>query len=403
MRYLIVTIRPFALSPSGYPCVEEGWALDLENQLRVFPSIYVMAPRIPYDHNMDYHEVRLDGISFFPFPGRERSMWIVLDILATFHALRREVKRGDIVHCVCGIGSRFPPYGVFALFYCGHLGNHKRTVLVLDGDEVADLDFMIGRERSSKKRITLRVKKLITKSMLNTCVSKSPLTLVVGDALYKRYHNRGCVKEFHASWVKESEIISDVDVANKIRQSDNDKGLRIIFAGRLMEKKGPQVAVEVARLLDQMGVPFELDIYGQGPLLTELNSSINRWRLLDRVKLKGVLGYNDFCKALRRYDAILIPSLSGEQPRIIFDAMANGVCVVASNLPAFVDIIEDKRNGLLCDPQFPISFAQALEELHLNRNMLRELILNGILTVKSSTIESMHQIRKSIIEAELSE
>jgi glycosyltransferase involved in cell wall biosynthesis len=299
------------------------------------------------------------------------------------------------------MGSHFPPYGIFALFYCGHLGNHRRTVFVLDGDEVADFEFLIGRERSRKKRMVLTIKKFITKSILDVCVSKSPLTLVVGDALYKRYHNQGCVKKFHASWVKESDIISEVDILNKIRQVEDNNCLKIIFAGRLIEKKGPQVAIETARLLHQMDIPFELDIYGQGPMLAELSSSVNQWGLFEKVKMKGVLGYNDFCKALRNYDIILIPSLGGEQPRIVFDAMANGVCVVASNLPAFVDIVEDKRNGLLCDPQIPISFAQALEGLHQDRNMLGELILNGILTAKLTTIESMHEARKSILEAEL--
>jgi glycosyltransferase involved in cell wall biosynthesis len=99
------------------------------------------------------------------------------------------------------------------------------------------------------------------------------------------------------------------------------------------------------------------------------------------------------------YDILLLPNLSGEQPRVLFDAMANGVLAIASDIVSLSDLITNDHNGILCDPRDPDSFAVAVERLYLNKKILEPLLYNGMLTARQNTIESMHEKRKSVIQA----
>ena len=142
-----------------------------------------------------------------------------------------------------------------------------------------------------------------------------------------------------------------------------------------------------------------LDIYGQGALLRELEDFVTLHDLSDVVTFKGMLRYASFYPILRQYDAIVVPNISGEQPRIIFDAMANGVAVIGSEIDSFTDIISNGDNGLLCTAGDPESFAFAIESLFKNRELLAKLLHGGIKTVGENTIESTSAKRKQIIES----
>ncbi len=50
-------------------------------------------------------------------------------------------------------------------------------------------------------------------------------------------------------------------------------------------------------------------------------------------------------------------------PNKLFEAMAAGVPVVASNLPGMAPIVRETGCGLVCDPTDPAAIAAALREL----------------------------------------
>jgi len=122
-----------------------------------------------------------------------------------------------------------------------------------------------------------------------------------------------------------------------------------------------------------------------------------KYELEDTVKFWGILPYGDpFYEALREHDVILVPNLSGEEPRIIYDAMANGTVVIGADLRSF-SIISNYSNGILCDPQNPACFADAVEKLYKNKQLLNEIAYKGLETMEKNSMESMHEGRKKHI------
>jgi glycosyltransferase involved in cell wall biosynthesis len=70
---------------------------------------------------------------------------------------------------------------------------------------------------------------------------------------------------------------------------------------------------------------------------------------------------------------VALPSLEDNCPMIVLEAMAAGVPVLAAKVGGLPDLIEDRRNGLFCNPLDPDSMAAGAERLLNEPQLAREL------------------------------
>jgi glycosyltransferase involved in cell wall biosynthesis len=144
--------------------------------------------------------------------------------------------------------------------------------------------------------------------------------------------------------------------------------LRILFVGRLVERKGVAHLVEAVRLL-----PADLDarltIVGEGPERPALESQIARHGLQDRVELRGRVGEDALRAAYAASDVLVLPSILDARGDteglgvVLLEAMSYGVPVVGSELGGITDIITDGETGVLVPPAEPRRLADALQRL----------------------------------------
>lgn len=395
MRYILVTHIPFALTSDGAYAVNELWGWDLKAHLGVFSDLHIFAPMDLYNRNKFVYTFPKNSITFHPLPNFKKTVQFLIKspkILYTFH---KDIKKEDIVHST---GTAYPPLGLMANILCLFKGCKKRIV-VFDADFISDLELRINLEKNLIKKLFLLTIKNFYSLVFKFCITHSPLTFVVGETLYERYKNYGNVVKIYASWVKEKDIISSIHLKEKIETFQKENEIKLCFAASLTPKKNPICAIEAAKFLKERGIPVTLHILGEGPMKQKLKELAEKYDLSNYVTFKGLVPYGKpFYETLRKYDAILIPNLSGEQPRIIFDAMANGVVVIGSDTKSF-SVILSNINGLLCDPRDPESFALAVEKLYKykDKKSVEKLIYAGIKTVRENTIESIHKKRMQII------
>lgn len=144
----------------------------------------------------------------------------------------------------------------------------------------------------------------------------------------------------------------------------SDRGVRLLFVGRLVEKKGLGVLLDALRTVPT-GLPLSLEVVGDGPLRGRLERAAEGLP----VTFSGQLGR---AQLMRRYvdsDVVVVPSVlaaSGDQdglPVALLEAMAAGCAVVASDLPGLNEAIEHDVSGLLVPPGDQAALASALSEL----------------------------------------
>lgn len=395
MRYILVTPIPFALTPDGEYSVEERWGWDLESHLNVFADVHVFAPMSLYDRNKFSYVFSKDTITFHPLPNFKSNIQFIMKLPEIFYMFHKKIQKSDILHSTA---TAWPPLGIMANIFCLFKG-HKKRIVVFDDDYITDLKLLINVEKGLiKKFFYLSIKKIYS-FIFKFCIIHSPLIFIVGDTVYERYKCYGNVVKIHASWVKEKDIVSSTYLKKKIEGILKRKEIVLCFAASLIPKKNPICAIKATKILKERGIPVALHILGEGPMKRELEDFVEQNNLSNFITFEGFIPYGEpFYNKLKEFTAIIIPNLSGEQPRIIFDALANGVIVIGSDINSFKDIISNGENGILCDPRDPKSFALAIEKLYMhNKKLLEELIYAGIKTVKENTIESIHKKRAQIV------
>ena len=135
--------------------------------------------------------------------------------------------------------------------------------------------------------------------------------------------------------------------------------LRVLFIGRLVERKGVSVLLSALEKLD--GV--ELEILGDGPLRSQLAQQAG-----PRVTFRGFVSDDEKRRALERADVLVLPAVvdaSGDtegQGVVLLEAMALGRAVIASEVGGIVDIVTHE-SGVLVPPSDVTALAAALARL----------------------------------------
>jgi glycosyltransferase involved in cell wall biosynthesis len=140
---------------------------------------------------------------------------------------------------------------------------------------------------------------------------------------------------------------------------------RLLFAGQLWEGKGPQVAVEaVSRLRNDPSLPpVELDIFGSGtPRFVEhLNTLIQRYGLVNQVRLRGLAPREQLINEFQSHDLFLFCSIWDEPFSIVLqEARASGIPIIATTAGGTPEGVRHEVDGLLVPPDDPVALAAAI-------------------------------------------
>ena len=140
---------------------------------------------------------------------------------------------------------------------------------------------------------------------------------------------------------------------------------RILFIGRLVEKKGVDVLCSaIARIPGA-----RLAVAGGGPLLEQLHHQVEATGTSHRVELLGACSRSEVMAQLAMASVVAIPSrvgADGDQdgvPVVLAEAMAAGVPVVASRQGGLSEHVSDGVNGLLVKPGSTDDLVEALGRL----------------------------------------
>lgn len=83
----------------------------------------------------------------------------------------------------------------------------------------------------------------------------------------------------------------DASIAGRLADLKAGAPLRLAWSGRLNEMKGAPDLIEVARHLRTDGIPFQLDIFGDGPLAAQMAQQIQKLALDNAITMHGVVDF----------------------------------------------------------------------------------------------------------------
>jgi len=140
---------------------------------------------------------------------------------------------------------------------------------------------------------------------------------------------------------------------------------------KLWEGKGHETLLEAFDRLRRVHPASRLVLAGDGPLRRPLEAAARALGLGDGVRF---LGHRDDVPALTaQLDAATLCSAYEGMGRVVVEAMAAGVPVVASRVGGIRELVREGRNGFLVPPGDPAALAERLGRLAADADLRRRV------------------------------
>ena len=350
--YTMLSRIPLFQGPDGF-YTDDLWEKDLSAHRRYIRDFRIACPvqpisaaagpvkRIAGLSNDKVTRLRIDG------------GWgsVAANFLPNFLAVRRAMRGSAIVHTSCA-GWAFP-LAYYALLL--------RPFMRFKWVNVVESSFWV-KPATGPVSMRQQIEHHVHESLVRRCVRASDARIFTQDgyrAAYLGSHDRAMVNT--AVWIEDENVRDAADLPTTPGPT------RLIFPARLLPEKGVETVLMAIARWDALyggsaGTTVELDIIGEGSLADRCRAFVAardtaarlRMRFIDQVPY-GVA----FFALLRGYSAAIVANRQAEQARIVFDVMAQGLPVLASDTTGNRAVVRDGETGAI----FPVDDVEALAAL----------------------------------------
>jgi glycosyltransferase involved in cell wall biosynthesis len=160
-------------------------------------------------------------------------------------------------------------------------------------------------------------------------------------------------------------IRNGVDLDRFSPNQVREPGSRVVFVGRMIANKGPDVAMDAFRMVLERAPGATLAMVGDGPMAVGLRRRIEEEGLAESITFLGMRG--DVADILRQSDVFLRPSQVEGMPLTILEAMATGLPVVACDVGGVAEIVTAGVTGHVVSPGSVTEVAGAVLDILADR------------------------------------
>ncbi|SFC17288.1 glycosyltransferase [Butyrivibrio sp. YAB3001] len=167
------------------------------------------------------------------------------------------------------------------------------------------------------------------------------------------------------------------------KNSSKEKIIRLCWAGRLIDLKHPEFAIEAAKVLKEKGYSFHLDMIGDGYKRKYLEELSNQYKLGDSVTFNGGLKPGNVIGYMKAADIFMFTSnyLEG-WGAVVNEAMQCKCAVVASKEAGAVPfLIKAGENGLIYENGSLQDFIEKVQSLFENQEQIKKFSENAKITI----------------------
>jgi colanic acid/amylovoran biosynthesis glycosyltransferase len=187
-----------------------------------------------------------------------------------------------------------------------------------------------------------------------------------------------CISEFGAAALRERSAPTHWDKVHVVRMGidglTEDHGpppraadpaaFKVLFVGRLVPQKGPDVLVEALRSLAAAGAgAVEVVVIGDGPLRASLESTCHDLPATVQIAWLGARQHDEVLSWYRWADVFCLPSYSEGLPVVLMEALAAGLPAITTPVAGIPELVVDGVTGLLVPPGDRAALTAALQRL----------------------------------------
>ena len=208
------------------------------------------------------------------------------------------------------------------------------------------------------------------------CLAHSSLAVFQGQDVYNAYseHCSNPVKLNHHVPVYAGDHITGGRLAAKLDRIRRGEVIRIRYAGRAIDMKGPFAWVDTLHELARQGVKFEASWLGDGPMLEAMRERATTLGIAG-VSFAGFISDREtVLEALREADIFLFCHNTLESARILGEALACGAPLVGFETAYPVDLGAEHGGGEFSEMGDSKALAEIVRTLDGDRARLADLV-----------------------------
>lgn len=172
---------------------------------------------------------------------------------------------------------------------------------------------------------------------------------------------------------------------------NNKSRIKILWVGRLLKWKHPEIAIMLAKELKNNHINFEMEIIGVGPLKGSLVDLVNKYKLNTHVKFLGSLSPENVRTKMLSARIFLATSDSNEGwGAVINEAMNSACAVVASKAMGSVPFLIDSGfNGIIYEYKKDYIPYKEVSSLLLDSQKQSRIAQNAYFTIQNEWNEKI--------------
>lgn len=226
-------------------------------------------------------------------------------------------------------------------------------------------------------------------------VATADAVIVLGDAMRREVVARGAdpARVFLIPNAVSEDWLTEIPEAEVGRASAVER-CTFGYIGSLRRLEGVETLVEAVARLVADGLDVDLLVVGDGPRLEPLRRLADQLDLGSRAQFPGAVPHAEVRRWYQRIDVLVVsrpdlPVTRSVTPLKPLEAMALGLPIIASRLPALEELVADGERGLLYDAGDLDGLVECCGRLARDANLRRDLGLAARAWVRSERVWSM--------------
>lgn len=253
------------------------------------------------------------------------------------------------------------------------LRRKKKVILYVGGD-------LYGRNTAASKRCGRRPFKDVMVFVYNFFekrAASSLNTLANGEEMANKYS----ANLFDVSLIKSCMVLHGP-------KKFDTENIQLLFVGRLDANKGVDILLSAVALLDpDIRKRLRLVIVGSGPEEERLKIGAKALQLEGIVLFAGAVPFEKVERYFIESDIFVLPSYSETVTKVLYEAMAKGLAIVATEVGGVPYGTDGGMCARLVPPGSPECMKDALTEIINNNELRKKLVENGLRKVSDNTME----------------
>ena len=166
------------------------------------------------------------------------------------------------------------------------------------------------------------------------------------------------------------ELFLDLNVKPTTKDSNT---FTVLYVGELIKLKGVNHLLTAFQRVYREYSQVRLTIIGDGECRTELARMSEEMGIADNVDFTGFLKPEKVKEHMLKSDVLVLPSMTEGLPRVIIEAMAVGLPIIATDVGSVKELVKDGENGFLVKPMDIDALTKTILNLTGNRERAKKM------------------------------